>query len=90
MVKSVGLLLNSYDDENVAVMLYFLKAFNSIMNVFVPVDLANLDFHYMNAQIKRDDGSLYDGVDNFWYDYQTKNHFQCILGIYPKEWMISE
>ena len=53
------------------------------------VDVRNLKFRYDTKEGWDGEGN-YDEIDNRWYANNLNTYYDCILSLYPKEWLISE
>lgn len=51
------------------------------------VRMENLEFQYDRYH---DGATGKTQVLNFWKDKSSGQYYDCVLGVYPKEWMISE
>lgn len=91
LTKSIGLLANPVDEENMAVMQHYMSIFGSMFAGEAEyINVADLEFKYNYITTN----SMIQGkktvVINNWHNHQTRQTIECLLGIYPKEWMISE
>jgi len=82
----IGLLMIPEDDENTAVMQYFMQQFKTFTQSIKMFPVTDLLFEY---------GKHGNYVDNYWFSKNwwqnyDKIAYNCLFNNYPKEWLITE